>query len=108
MRNIRNTGVSYACEKKDKYGRSSKNAYYVLGVDVGRLKCTTEVCIIKVTPQVQGAALKTLVNLYSYEAEDFEKQAILIKKLFYKYKARIAVIDANGLGVGLMDFMTRT
>ena len=88
-------------------GRSSKNAYYVLGVDVGRLKCTTEVCIIKVTPQVQGAALKTLVNLYSYEAEDFEKQAILIKKLFYKYKARIAVIDANGLGVGLIDFMTK-
>ena len=88
-------------------GRSSKNAYYVLGVDVGRLKCTTEVCIFKVTPQAQGAALKTLVNLYSYEAEDFEKQAIHIKKLFYKYKARIAVIDANGLGIGLVDFMTK-
>ena len=108
----------FSAEKFDKHrqllqpeyefsGRSSKNAYYVLGVDVGRFKCTTEVCIFKVTPQVQGAALKTLVNLYSYEAEDFEQQAINIKKLFYKYKAKIAVIDANGLGAGLIDFMTK-
>lgn len=109
----------FSAEKFDKHrvllqpeyeysGRSSKNAYYVLGVDVGRFKCTTEVCIFKVTPQVQGAALKTLVNLYSYEAEDFEKQAINIKKLFYKYKARIVVVDANGLGAGLVDFMTKS
>ena len=87
--------------------RSSKNAYYVLGVDVGRFKCTTEVCVFKVTPQVQGAALKTLVNLYSYEAEDFEQQAINLKKLFYKYKARVLAIDANGVGAGLIDFMTK-
>jgi len=108
----------FSAEKFDKYrvllqpeyeysGRSNKTAYYVLGVDVGRLKCTTEVCVFKVTPQLQGAALKTLVNLYSYEAEDFEQQAIHIKRLFYKYKARSVVIDANGLGIGLVDFMTK-
>ena len=78
-----------------------------MGVDGGRFRCTTEVCIIKVTPQAQGAALKTVVNLYSYEAEDFEQQAIKIKILFYKYKARICAIDANGLGAGLIDFMTK-
>ena len=108
----------FSAEKFDKHrvllqpeyefsGRSSKSAYYVLGVDVGRFKCTTEVCIFKVTPQVQGAALKTLVNLYSYEAEDFEQQAINIKKLYYKYKAQQVAIDANGLGAGLIDFMTK-
>ena len=108
----------FSAEKFDKHrqllqpeyeysGRTSKNGYYVLGVDVGRFKCTTEVCIFKVTPQAQGAALKSLVNLYSYEAEDFEAQAIKIKKLFYKYKARIAAIDANGLGAGFVDFMTK-
>jgi hypothetical protein len=53
-------------------GRSSRNAYYLLGVDVGRVGCTTEVCVFKITPQPQGASLKSLVNLYSYEAEDFE------------------------------------
>ena len=89
-------------------GRTSKSAYYVLGVDVGRFKCTTEVCIFKVTPQVQGTALKTLVNLYTYEAEDFEMQAINVKKLFYKYKARQIAIDANGVGAGFVDFMTKS
>jgi hypothetical protein len=57
---------------------------------------------------MQGASLKTLVNLYSYDAEDFEQQAIHIKKLYYKYKARCAVIDANGLGLGLVDFMIKS
>ena len=87
--------------------RSSKHAFYVLGVDVGRTKCTTEIAIIKVTPQPQGSAIKSLVNLYTIEATDFEEQAIQIKKLFYKYKARIAAIDANGLGIGFVDFMTK-
>ena len=88
-------------------GRSSKSAYYVIGVDVGRIKCTTEACVFKVTPQPQGAALKSLVNLFSYEAQDFEEQAINLKKLYYKYKARVLSIDANGLGVGLVDFLTK-
>ena len=88
--------------------RSSKNAYYVLSVDVGRKGCTSEVCVIKVTPQVQGNALKTLVNLYSFEDEHFENQAINLKRLFYKYKARRLVIDANGLGIGLVDYMVKS
>lgn len=88
-------------------GRTSKSGYYVIGVDVGRFKCTTEAIVIKVTPQIQGAALKTIVNLYSWETEDFEKQAINIKKLYYKFHARICAIDANGLGAGLVDFMTK-
>ena len=51
----------FSSEKFDKYrtlkqpegqysGRSSKSAYYVLGVDVGRIGCTTQVMVFKVTP----------------------------------------------------------
>ena len=108
----------YSSEKFDKYrvlsqpeyeysGRSSRTAFYILGVDVGRIGCTTEVCVFKVTPQPQGTSLKSLVNIYTYEAEHFEDQAINIKRLFYKYKARTVAIDANGLGVGLVDFMLK-
>lgn len=108
----------YSAEKFDKYrilnvpeyepsGRSNKNAFYVIGVDVGRIGCNTEVCVFKITPQPKGAAIKSLVNLFTYEAEDFEMQAIHLKRLFYRYKARILSIDANGLGVGLVDFMTK-
>lgn len=89
-------------------GRSTKSAYYVLGVDVGRKGCTTEVCVFKVTPQAQGSALKSLVNLYSWDEEHFENQAINIKRLYYKYKAKRIAIDANGLGIGLIDYMVKS
>lgn len=86
-------------------GRSTKSAYYCLGVDVGRYKCTTEVMVFKVTPQPMGTSLKSLVNIYTFEAEHFEQQAINIKKIFYKYKARGIGMDTNGVGAGLLDFM---
>ena len=89
-------------------GRSSKNAYYIVSVDVGRKACTTEAVITKVTPQPQGDSIKTVVNIYTLDAEHFETQAIFIKKLYLKYKARTVVIDANGLGVGLVDFMVKS
>ena len=87
--------------------RSAKNAYYILSVDVGRIGCSSVVTVFKVTPQPQSAALKTLVNIYSYDEDHFEDQAINIKKLFHKYNARRVVIDANGLGVGLVDYMVK-
>lgn len=109
----------FSAEKFDKHrvllqpeyefsGRSNKSAYYVFGVDVGRKGCTTEVCVFKVTPQTQGTSLKTLVNIYSWDEEHFENQAINIKRLFYKYKARKIAIDANGLGIGLIDYMVKS
>jgi hypothetical protein len=55
-----------------------------------------------------GAAYKSLVNIYTFSDEHFEDQAIRIKKLFYKYKARRVVIDANGLGIGLVDYMIKS
>lgn len=78
-------------------GRSSKSAYYVIGVDVGRKGCSTEAVIIKVTPQPQGTSLKSIVNIYSWEEEHFEQQAINLKRLYNKYKPRCCAIDANGL-----------
>ena len=89
-------------------GRSNKNAYYVLAVDVGRSGCDTVVCVFKVTPQATGASLKTLVNIYTLHDEHFEDQCIMLKKLFYKYKARRIVIDGNGLGIGLVDYLVKT
>lgn len=74
---------------------------------MGRVGCTTEICVFKVTPQIQGAAFKTLVNLYTYEAEHFETQCIHIKHLYYKYHPKRIAIDGNGLGVGLIDYLVK-
>ena len=89
-------------------GRSSAGAYYVLSVDVGRKGCDTIICVFKVTPQAQGPAVKSLVNIYTMSDEHFEDQAIKLKKLYYKYKARTLVIDGNGLGIGLIDYMIKS
>ena len=88
-------------------GRSTKSSFYILSVDVGRKGCDTVVCVFKCTPQPQGASIKSLVNIYTINNEHFEDQAIELKKLFYKYKARRLVIDGNGLGIGLIDYMVK-
>lgn len=94
--------------EKEYSGRSSSQAYYILSVDVGRKGCQSVICVFKVTPQAQGTSIKSLVNIYTFTDDHFEDQAIKIKKLFYKYKARRVVIDANGLGIGLMDYMVKS
>ena len=89
-------------------GRSSNSSYYILSVDVGRKGCESVVTVFKVIPQSMGAAHKSLVNIYGFSDDHFEDQAIKIKSLFYKYNARRVVIDANGLGIGLIDFMVKS
>ena len=88
-------------------GRSSLSSYYILSTDVGRKGCDTVTCVWKVTPQSAGPAIKSLVNIYTWDDTHFEDQAIKLKRLYYKYKARRLVIDANGLGIGLVDYMVK-
>lgn len=94
-------------------GRSSLQSYYVLSMDVARKNtgkdgCDSVICIWKVIPQNYGeVSIKSLVNIYNLTNMHFEDQAIWAKRLFYKYKARRIVIDANGLGIGLVDYMVK-
>ena len=89
-------------------GRSNNQSYYILSMDVGRKGCDSVVCVFKVVPQPVGEAFKSLVNMYTLSDEHFEDQAIQVKKLYYKYKARRLVIDGNGLGIGLVDYMIKS
>ena len=88
-------------------GRSSVQSYYVVSVDVGRRGCDSVATVIKVVPQAMGESYKSLVNIYTFSDEHFEDQAIKIKKLYYKFKAKRVVIDGNGLGIGLIDYMIK-
>ena len=95
-------------------GRSSLQSYYILSMDVARKNtgkegCDSVITIFKVTPQNYGdVSVKSLVNLYTLTNMHFEDQAIWAKRLFYKYKARRIVIDGNGLGIGLIDYMVKS
>jgi hypothetical protein len=86
-------------------GRSTIKSYYILSVDVGRIGCQSVVMVFKVVPQVKGLAYKNLVNIYTFDEEHFGIQALKIKGLYYKYNPKAIVIDGNGLGIGLIDYM---
>lgn len=86
-------------------GRSSAQSYYVISFDVGRKGCDSVATVLKTTPQPMGDSITSLVNVYSLSNEHFKYQAIKLKQLYYKYKARRLVIDANGVGLGFVDFM---
>lgn len=93
--------------EKEASGRIGKGGFYVLSMDVGRKGCDSVICAFKVTPQPQGVSLKQLVNIFTLSDEHFEDQCIKVKKLFYKFKAKRLVIDGNGLGIGLLDYLVK-
>lgn len=78
-------------------GRSTAQSYYIIGVDVGRKGCESVCTIVKSTPQQTGPDIKSLVNIITMSDEHFEDQAIKLKRLYYQYKAKALIIDANGL-----------
>ena len=88
-------------------GRTSSQGFYVVSADIGRKGCESVATVIKVTPQSVGPPIKSLVNIQTRADTHFETQAIWLKSLYYKYKARRLVIDGNGLGIGLLDYMVK-
>lgn len=89
--------------------RSSERSYYVIGVDVGRKGDLSECVVVKVKPPLSPdqPSIKNIVNIYTMDDAHFQDQAVFIKKLYYKYKARCVVMDANGIGLGLVDYMVK-
>ena len=86
-------------------GRGNDGAYYVLGVDVARNGCQTVITVVKVNPQKKGIGIKSVVNIVTIESEHFRDQANEIKRQYLNYSPRMVVVDGNGLGVGLVDFL---
>lgn len=87
---------------------ADKKVYYVISIDVGRLNDSSELMVIKCTPQLNGAATKEVVWLESYEGMHFKEQAQRIKQAYLSFNPRAVVVDANGLGAGLVDYLVDT
>lgn len=96
-------------EKSEKTVEGSK-IFYLLSVDVGRLSCQTVVSIFKVHERENNFHI-SLVNMFvlgkTAEEKHFSRQAIDLKKLIANYNPKEVVIDGNGLGVGLLDYMVK-
>ena len=91
-------------EKKQNI-RDYSTAFYILSVDVGRLRAQTVCSVIKVTTE-GGRFISKLVNVEVLpDSLHFEHQAARIKEMYAIFKPRELIIDGTGMGVGLMDYM---
>lgn len=80
---------------------------YVLAYDVARnegdANANSCLVVMKITPKGNGDYYKELVNIFSMEGTHDLIQAKFLKQKVKEFKARILVVDANGLGSGVCD-----
>lgn len=97
-------------ESKARTPKKGEKFFYLLSVDVGRIACQTVCSVFKVS--FASRTVIRLVNMYvlgkTPETRDFEIQAADLKRIISRFNPKEIVIDGAGLGVGLLEFMTKT
>ena len=90
--------------------REGDETFYLLSVDVARISCQSVVTVFKVHPR-ENDFLINLVNIHilgkSKETKSFLAQTLELKRLIHAFNPKEVVIDANGLGIGFLDFMAQ-
>lgn len=94
------------------YTKGKTDHQYIISVDVARSErkksATTAIAIFKLVPRGNGTYFKQMVNVHTYKGNmHFEDQSIYVKELVEKFKASMVVIDGNGLGRGLLDYLVK-
>lgn len=83
------------------------NVEYVLAYDVARnegdANANSCLVVIKITEKGNGDYYKEVVNIFSMEGTHDLLQAKFLKEKVKQFQARILVVDANGLGTGVVD-----
>lgn len=80
---------------------------YVLAYDVsrssGKENALCALVVIKIIPRGDGTFQKQIVNIFSMEGQHDTWQAKFLKEKVKEFKPSILVIDANGIGSGVVD-----
>lgn len=88
---------------------TDKHTSYVLSYDVARAEgsqnASCALTVIKTIDRGDGTFQKFLVNVFTFEGTHFREQALFIKRKVVEFNAKICVIDVNGLGKGLVDYL---
>lgn len=90
--------------------REGEKGFYLFSVDVARNGVQSVLTIFKVHTKNEGYyanVVNVIVLGRTPETKHFEIQAIEIKKAIAAFNPKEVVIDGNGLGVGLLDFMSK-
>lgn len=98
-------------EKPEFEPEKNTKSIYIIATDVARLSgaqnADTVAMVIKATPRKNGTYTKQVVNMFVFNGEHFETQSIKLKRITFSYNASMLVVDANGLGVGLVDYLVK-
>lgn len=103
-RKIKNAETEYTEEKK------GVDFFYVLSYDVARSEekenADSALAVFKVIDKGDGSYYKRLVNIIGMDGSmHFKLQAIELKQYVEIYKARTLIVDSNGLGKGVVDYL---
>ena len=93
------------CERQSTINDQCPNAWYEIGIDVGRYSANTAIMVIKVLPGAQRFKKNVVYTEVIHGANYITEQAPRIKKIIELYNPREVIIDGNGPGIGLMDAM---
>lgn len=91
-------------QRAERKAEEKDNIFYILSVDVARSSARTVLEVIKVHIG-EDYFTKRVVNIQTIIGGSFLYQALRIKELDSRFNFNRIVIDANGLGVGLVDFL---
>jgi hypothetical protein len=61
--------------------------------------------VFKIIPRNNGEYFKYLVNIYCFEGTHFKEQSLFLKKKVEDFRAKVLIVDSNGLGSGCVDFL---
>lgn len=90
--------------------KNNQSVGYVLSYDVaraeGKSNANSSLIVLRIEDRGDGTYTKHLVNIFTLEGSHFEKQALFLKQKVKDYNARILCVDINGMGWGLVDYLT--
>lgn len=97
-------------ETPETIGSKKKDgSLYVLAYDVARSEgnqnAQSSLAIIKAIPRGDGSYTRHVVNIFTMEGSHFKNQALFLKQKVEEFKASILVVDSNGLGKGVVDYL---
>ncbi len=97
-------------EWKAQKSSSDIEFFYIISVDIGRIKDSTIATVFKVYPK-PDAFRAVVVNIFplgkTQQDKAFAKQAMDIKTLISEFNPKQVIIDINGLGIAIADLMTQ-
>lgn len=85
--------------------------FYIISIDVGRKHDNTVVTVLKILPRKDKYHTK-VVNIFvlgrNKKTKHFTRQVIDMKKIIAAFQPKEVIIDANGIGAGIIDNMVET